>query len=121
MNWYKKALRKDNIIFETEHSQNMKKYNEFLQSNDGDLLPLPESLGVKDYVYISYIYIPKEDRQQGRARQIITDFVNQTNSPIFVNLVDSQETMGSVLKNLFLSLGFIIFEEGTSYIEMFKK
>jgi len=123
MNWYKQSLRqeKEDIIFETENSANMRFFSDkWLQSNDGDLLPLPNLLGVKEYVYISFIWIPEEGRRKGNASKIIRDFVNSANKSIYTILLNSDMTNGMVLKNLFLSLGFKIIEEGTNYIEMFK-
>lgn len=121
MNWYKLA-RKESVVFETENSYNMRIFDgKHLQSNDGDVLPKPELLGLKEYVYISFIWIPEKDRRMGEATRLITDFVNKIGKPIFVELIDSVETHGTVLKELFLSLGFSVYERGHTYIEMIKK
>jgi len=121
VNWYKLAKR-ESVVFETENSSGMRVFDsKHLQSNDGDVLPKPELFGLREYVYLSFVWIPEKDRRKGEATKLITDFVNKTSKPIFVELVDSGETRGMVLKELFLSLGFSVYDKGDTYIEMIKK
>ena len=121
MNWYKKA-RRESVVFETENSSDMRIFDrKHLQSNDGDVLPKPELLGLREYIYLSFVWVPEKDRRKGEATRLITDFVNKTVKPIFVELIDSGETQGMMLKELFLSLGFSVYDQGDTYVEMIKK
>lgn len=107
-------------LFETEDSKEMSKEGEFLRSKHGDILPLPKRLGVKDYIYVAFIWIPPRQRRKGLAKKYFRDLLKNKRA-VVIRLVDGLETNGTVLEPFLKSMGFVRSETSQYEIEMVRK
>lgn len=109
-----------NAILESQKSSSMERFDDHLESELGDHIPLPEKLGVKEYTYLSHVEVPKESRGQGLAKSKILDFLMKNPGPIYLELNDSNIMQGSIFKTFFQKLGFKILHTEPDKICMFK-
>ena len=113
----------DEAYIEVEHSDDMEEDEDegCLISEDDDELPLPSDLGVKDYLYISFIYVPEDERGKGVAKKLIESALRKSRGPVYTELVDSDVTNGTVLKKYLSRFGFKVVSRSRGKICMLKK
>lgn len=101
----------DNYCFETEDSDEMEMDKSCLLSNDGDLLPFPQELGVTRYLYIAFIWLPLSARRKGLATQLIEAYCDShPKDSVYIELCKSDNKRnplnGLVLESKLTEIGF---------------
>jgi len=71
-----------------------------------DPLPSPSKFHVPSYHYLSYIWVNEKLRGKGIAKQVLTQFLQQTRRSLSILLYNGNGHNGFVMKRMLKRMGF---------------